>query len=571
LACLASFVACSHPGAKEAPSGSGGAGDNVGAGNGPGTGGNNAGTAGTGPGTGGDGVGVGGTGGTSAGSAGSGAAGTGSGSAGSGAGGTSAPATDMIDDLEDNDGRIIVTNGRQGPWHVFNDSSGGNQVPPFGGTFAPQSGGANNTAYAVHTTGSGYASYGGVGFDLDNATDQEESSQSQSYNAGAYAGITFWAKGTATLRVEFSQKAFVPTERGGSCPDNGCWNVYGTKELANKLTSNWQQFTILWSGNSNFVREDGTTSPAFDPSQIMDISFRSNSSSFDFWIDEVAFVRAGSSTGTGGRGGTTGSAGTNGAGGRGGTTGSAGTSGGSAGTSGGGGSSPPTACNLTNHSGSGSFTYYWFGQGTSHDGNGFRTACGYYGTESNMTDTVENIAMSSPANATYFAAIPGQNGFDSKSHCGGCVQITGQNGKQIVATIIDECPYGNDGNNSACANNPNGHLDLSYAAFNQLGYGVGNPSGTNWKFVPCPVTGNIIVRVKPGNPNELFIENTILAITGVQGASRQSYGAWHFGGNLSSGQQIQLTDEANRNLTVQLPNTNAGQNQDTGKQFPACQ
>jgi hypothetical protein len=80
-----------------------------------------------------------------------------------------------------------------------------------------------------------------------------------------------------------------------------------------------------------------------------------------------------------------------------------------------------------------------------------------------------------------------------------------------------------------------------------------------------------VVRVKPGNPNELFIENSVLAITSVQGASRQSYGAWHFGGNLSSGQSIQLTDAAGRTLTVQLSNTNAGQNQDTGKQFPACQ
>ena len=80
----------------------------------------------------------------------------------------------------------------------------------------------------------------------------------------------------------------------------------------------------------------------------------------------------------------------------------------------------------------------------------------------------------------------------------------------------------------------------------------------------------MIARVKPGNPNELFLENTILAITGVAGASRQSYGAWHFGSNLSSGQSIQLTDEANRQLTIQLSSTSQGTNQDTGKQFPAC-
>ncbi len=306
-------------------------------------------------------------------------------------------------------------------------------------------------------------------------------------------------------------------------------------------------------------------------------------------------VATGGSAGGGGRGGTTGTGGTIGSGGRGGTTGTGGNAtgsggrGGSTGTGGnatggttgtggnatggtpGTGGVTSTACTLTNHSGNGSFTYYYFGQGTAKDGSGYRTACGYYGTESGQVDTIQNIANTSPAKNTYFAAIPGQNGFDSKSHCGECVQITGQNGKQVIATIIDECPYGNDGNNSACAANANGHLDLSVDVFNQLGYSTGNPSGTNWKFVPCPVTGNIIARVKPGNPNELFLENTILAITAVAGASRTSYGTWHFGGNLSSGQSIQLTDEANRQLTIQLSSTSQGQNQDTGKQFPACQ
>jgi hypothetical protein len=308
-------------------------------------------------------------------------------------------------------------------------------------------------------------------------------------------------------------------------------------------------------------------------------------------------VATGGITGAAGHGGTTGTGGTTGSGGsagRGGTTGAGGSAGrpgtggsgtggssatgGTTGTGGaatggtpGTGGVTSTACSLTNHSGNGSFTYYYFGQGTAKEGSGYRTACGYYGTESGQVDTIQNIANTSPAKNTYFAAIPGQNGFDSKSHCGECVQITGQNGKQVIATIIDECPYGNDGNNSACAANAGGHLDLSVDVFNQLGYSTGNPSGTNWKFVPCPVTGNIVARVKPGNPNELFLENSILAITGVAGASRTSYGTWHFGGNLSSGQSIQLTDEANRQVTIQLSSTSQGQNQDTGKQFPACQ
>jgi len=282
-------------------------------------------------------------------------------------------------------------------------------------------------------------------------------------------------------------------------------------------------------------------------------------------------------SGTTGRGGTTGTggtAGTTGRGGASGTGGAAGTGGstGRGGTTGTGGSGP-TACNLQNHSGNGSFTWYNFGQGTARDGSGYRTACGYYGTESGTVDTVENIASMSPAAATYFVAVPGQNGFDSKSHCGECVSITGQNGTTLIATVIDECPYGSDGGNSACAANPGGHLDVSKTAFDKLGYPVGNPSGTNWKYVPCPVSGNVKVRFKSGNNNEFFVENVITPIASVSvngtSASRQSYGAWHVGNAISTPATLNLTDMANRSITVTL---NSGtSNQDTGVQFPACQ
>src|SRR5262245_44184187 len=80
-----SIVGCNHPAAK------------IGEGGSPGTGGN-TGSGGSGPGSGGSGPGAGGA--------------TGSGG-GSGSGGSGAPAADMIDNLDDNDGRIIMSGGRQ--------------------------------------------------------------------------------------------------------------------------------------------------------------------------------------------------------------------------------------------------------------------------------------------------------------------------------------------------------------------------------------------------------------------------------------------------------------------------
>jgi expansin (peptidoglycan-binding protein) len=270
--------------------------------------------------------------------------------------------------------------------------------------------------------------------------------------------------------------------------------------------------------------------------------------------------------GTSGRAGTTGTAGTTG---RAGTTGAAGTSG-AAGTTG----SGSTSCtNLGTSTTNGSFTYYYFGQGTPKSGpNGtYQTACGYLGTESGMTDTVEEIATMSPASGTYFAAIPGASGstFDTVNDCGACAQIT-NGGKSIIVTIIDECP---EDSNAPCKSDPTGHLDLSYSALNALGYSNGDPSGTTWKMVPCPVTGNVFARIKSGNPNQVFIENSVLAITNVtmngSGGQHLNYGPWQMNGNVA-GQTLTLTDKAGRTLQI-TANGSADQQYDTGKQFPKCQ
>jgi len=221
------------------------------------------------------------------------------------------------------------------------------------------------------------------------------------------------------------------------------------------------------------------------------------------------------------------------------------------------------------HNGNGSFTYYYIGQCSTCNNSPRVFACGYEATEPSgpNSDQVVNIA-----NKNYFAAIPGVNpsNFDMSKYCGACAQVSNGN-KSVVVTIVDECPQDS---NQPCKSNPNGHLDLSKPAFDALGFGTGNPSGTSWKFVPCPVTGNVVVRVKNGNSNELFIENAVTAIQSVslngQMANRQSYGAWHFNANIPAGAMLNLTDIAGRTLTVEVKSTTMGQNQDTGVQFPKC-
>ena len=152
------------------------------------------------------------------------------------------------------------------------------------------------------------------------------------------------------------------------------------------------------------------------------------------------------------------------------------------------------------------------------------------------------------------------------------VEITGQNGTRIIATVIDECPYGSDGGNTICQQMAAGHLDLSKTAFDRLGYPVGNPTNTNWRYVPCPVTGNVKVRFKSGNNNEFFVENVITPIASVtvngMTARRQAYGAWHIDPAIATPATLDLTAMAGRSITVTL---NSGtNNQDSGRQFPGC-
>jgi len=218
--------------------------------------------------------------------------------------------------------------------------------------------------------------------------------------------------------------------------------------------------------------------------------------------------------------------------------------------------------------GGGSFTWYNFGQGTYKTNGYYQTACGYHGSESGdgSTDKMNNIA-----NAGYFVAIPGSNNFNTVNMCGACVQLF-NGSKSIVATVTDECPTDN-GQNPPCVDSK--HLDVGKPGFDQLGFSVGNPSGTSWKYVACPITGTVVFRIKPGNPNEFFVENTILPVKSVSmngnSATRTSYGAWHFGSNLSSGNQLTITDYSDRTINYSVSNTSADQDQNTGLQFPNCQ
>jgi expansin (peptidoglycan-binding protein) len=177
-----------------------------------------------------------------------------------------------------------------------------------------------------------------------------------------------------------------------------------------------------------------------------------------------------------------------------------------------------------------------------------------------------NVANGGLAKNTYFAAIPSasSSNFDTVDDCGACVEIT-NGATKVVATIVDACP---EDSNPPCLSA--GHLDLSTQAFDALGYSVGDPSGTTWQFVACPVTGNIQGRPKDQNVDQVYLENSVFPIVSVsvggQAAQHLSYGAWQLpNGTIASGATLTMTDVEGHTATGTVPSGGG----ELGVQFPS--
>jgi hypothetical protein len=241
-----------------------------------------------------------------------------SGSGGNATGGTSAggmtqtgPTSDLVDDLEDNDARIIVTSGRQGSWYSFTDGSITPNPPDDNGNsngFTPGSPGAGSSMHAAHVQASGFPNYAGIAVDFNNSgLRPKDTANRKVYDVSAFDGIVFKAKGNASgqLRVMAVTKQIAGTSEGGTCDDsnsgNHCWDSYGSNF---SLASDWTEVRVRFS--------DMTTdnSSPFDPTSVFGLAVQLNAQngSLDLWLDDVALFKDGTTTMTG-TGGSTGQAG----------------------------------------------------------------------------------------------------------------------------------------------------------------------------------------------------------------------------------------------------------------------
>lgn len=83
--------------------------------------------------------------------------------------------------------------------------------------------------------------------------------------------------------------------------------------------------------------------------------------------------------------------------------------------------------------------------------------------------------------------------YDTAATCGTCLEITGSLGS-VVASVEDQCP--------SCASNS---LDLSEEAFSQIEDVLVGTASIQWKYIACPVMGNIALYISNGS-NPYYIQ-----------------------------------------------------------------
>jgi hypothetical protein len=194
-----------------------------------------------------------------------------------------------IDDLEDGDNQIQALGHRSGFWYTYNDGTG-MQTPvpdPTGLIPFKTSAGGHSAMFSAHTSGTAFTTWGaGMGFDFNNTA-----SKSCVYNASAYAGIKFWAKGNVAIKAMVKIPGTTQsTSDSGTCTTTGMCEDHYFLQPKPILTDAWTQYTIDFSSATTFGQEGWGVKVPFDKTNIIAVQFQVGMSlPFDFSVDDITF------------------------------------------------------------------------------------------------------------------------------------------------------------------------------------------------------------------------------------------------------------------------------------------
>jgi hypothetical protein len=159
----------------------------------------------------------------------------------------------LIDDLEDGDNGVAKVGSRTGFWYTYADKHGSTITPvPDPSGAAPLLPGSTNChggtkcvmisgMIAVQDEVAMKYTFAGVGFDFSNAK------KPCVYNASAYTGIKFWARGDVPITIKLNTTATATADGGGTCSGEGCNGGFSPAGADVVLTAEWQEITLAFA------------------------------------------------------------------------------------------------------------------------------------------------------------------------------------------------------------------------------------------------------------------------------------------------------------------------------------
>jgi hypothetical protein len=201
---------------------------------------------------------------------------------------------DVLDDMEDGDDAILQRGFRIGYWYGFNDETAGGTQMPDPDNFQVSDGGADTTLHSARTWGTGFKEWGaGIGFDLNNKGDAVGGPSNRGvYDASAFKGVTFRAKGNTSIRFAVATEAVVEVEWKGTCAPSMvdgmmCDDTHGRTIAVSP--NEWKRFVIPFQGLAQVGF--GRRVP-LDLTKVMALHFvTSENVSFDISIDDIGFYK----------------------------------------------------------------------------------------------------------------------------------------------------------------------------------------------------------------------------------------------------------------------------------------
>jgi hypothetical protein len=185
----------------------------------------------------------------------------------------------LIEDWEQNDSWLLDRDGRKGSWITYDDGTG-KQSPPSRTALRPSRlpGGNGASHYGLHISGGRFTDWG--------VTFGTELADAACYDASAYAGVKFSAKGSGQIRVGFQMIDVQDVKYGGFCKAD----CYDTHRKLIELSSTFQEYSVRWEELAQLF--DAGPPVAFDPRRIRFLEFgvAPESTPFDVWLDDVAFI-----------------------------------------------------------------------------------------------------------------------------------------------------------------------------------------------------------------------------------------------------------------------------------------